>query len=502
MKLKDKIDLPVVLIPLFAILLACIFLVINFESARYFIDAAYKVVTKQFGFVYLWITLISFLLCLYLALGPYGKIKLGEGEKEYGEISWAAMIFCASMAAGFLYWTNIEWTFYYQSPPFGIEPMSETALEYAGAYPLFHWGPSAWGLYLIPAIAFGYSYYNRKCEHFDVASCCHAVFGKRHEKIIYRVINIIFVFGMVGGAGTTLGIGTPVATAALNDLFGLEDTGLVKFITLFVITCIFTASAYAGVKRGIKVLSNINVGFLLVIVALVFCFSDKIFVLKMATTSVGLLISDFFRMSTWMDPVMETGFVETWTVFYWAWWLSIALSVGLFIAKISRGRTIRGIILGCLGYGLAATFLFFTVFTGNAVSLTLKNVLNVPESMNSIGGPQTVMAILHQNPMSTLLVFLVLVASVILTATTYDSVSHTLAMVSAKNFDKEDDPPKKLSVFWAVSVAAIPAVLLLFDGSLQQIQTFTIVFTLPVCVLYMIITLSLFKMLHQDFKKK
>ena len=203
-----------------------------------------------------------------------------------------------------------------------------------------------------------------------------------------------------------------------------------------------------------------------------------------------------------MDPVMETGFVETWTVFYWAWWLSIALSVGLFIAKISRGRTIRGIILGCLGYGLAATFLFFTVFTGNAVSLTLKNVLNVPESMNSIGGPQTVMAILHQNPMSTLLVFLVLVASVILTATTYDSVSHTLAMVSAKNFDKEDDPPKKLSVFWAVSVAAIPAVLLLFDGSLQQIQTFTIVFTLPVCVLYMIITLSLFKMLHQDFKKK
>ena len=123
MKLKDKIDLPVVLIPLFAILLACIFLVINFESARYFIDAAYKVVTKQFGFVYLWITLISFLLCLYLALGPYGKIKLGEGEKEYGEISWAAMIFCASMAAGFLYWTNIEWTFYYR-------PLSMLALTH------------------------------------------------------------------------------------------------------------------------------------------------------------------------------------------------------------------------------------------------------------------------------------------------------------------------------------------------------------------------------------
>ena len=307
---------------------------------------------------------------------------------------------------------------------------------------------------------------------------------------------------MVGGAGTTLGIGTPVATAALNDLFGIQDTGSVKFITLLVITCIFTLSAYAGVKKGIKILSNINVAFLLVIVALVFCFSDKIFVLKLATTSVGLLVSDFFRMSTWMDPVLQTGFVETWTVFYWAWWLSIALSVGLFIAKISRGRTIRNVILGCLGYGLAATFLFFTVFTGNAVSLTLKGFMDVPECMNNLGGPQTVMALLHCNPVGSVLIFLVLIASIILTATTYDSVSHTLAMVSAKNLDNEADPPKKLSVFWALTVAAIPAVLLLFEGSLQQIQTFTIVFTLPVCVLYVIITVSLFKMLRQDFKKK
>ncbi len=502
MKLKNRIDLPVVLIPLLIIVLACSFLIANFESARYFIDEAYRVVTEQFGFVYLWITLISFLLCLYLSLSPYGRIKLGEGKKEYGEISWAAMIFCASMAAGFLYWTNIEWTFYYQAPPFGLEPMSNTALEYAAAYPLFHWGPSAWGLYLIPAVAFAYSYYNRKSERFDIASCCHAVFGKKYEWIVDRVINIIFIFGMVGGAGTTLGIGTPVATAALNDLFGIQDTGSVKFITLLVITCIFTLSAYAGVKKGIKILSNINVAFLLVIVALVFCFSDKILVLKLATTSVGLLVSDFFRMSTWMDPVLQTGFVETWTVFYWAWWLSIALSVGLFIAKISRGRTIRNVILGCLGYGLAATFLFFTVFTGNAVSLTLKGFMDVPECMNNLGGPQTVMALLHCNPVGSVLIFLVLIASIILTATTYDSVSHTLAMVSAKNLDNEADPPKKLSVFWALAVAAIPAVLLLFEGSLQQIQTFTIVFTLPVCVLYVIITVSLFKMLRQDFKKK
>lgn len=502
MKLKNKIDLPVLVIPLLMIILACSFLVINFESARKLIDIAYKCVTKQFGFVYLWITFVSFLLCLYLAFGPYGKIKLGEGEKEYSEISWASMIFCASMAAGFLYWTNIEWTFYYKGPPFGIEPMSTQALEYSGAYPLFHWGPSAWGLYLIPAIAFAYSYYNRKSKRFDIASCCHEVFGSKYEKIIDPIINIIFVFGMVGGAGTTLGIGTPVATAALNDLFGIQDTGLVKFITLIIITGIFTLSAYAGVKKGIRILSNINVCFLLVIVTLVFLFGDQSFIIKMGTNSIGILIADFFKMSTWMDPVAEIGFVETWTVFYWAWWLSIALSVGLFIAKISKGRTIRNVICGCLGYGLAATFLFFTVFTGNAISLTLKGILNVPISVDTWGGPRTVMTILHQNPVGTLLVILVLIASVILTATTYDSVSHTLAMVSAKNLDKGSDPPKKLSVFWAVTIAVIPAVLLLFDGSLQQIQTFTIVFTLPVCILYVIITISLFKMISYDYKKK
>ena len=340
------------------------------------------------------------------------------------------MIFCASMAAGFLYWTNIEWIYYYQDPPFGMEPFSVQAMEYAGAYPLFHWGPSAWCLYLIPAIAFAYSFYNRKNESLDIASPCLELFKSKQHHALKRLFNIIFVVGMIGGAGTTLGVGTPVTTAALNALFGINDSGLVRFITLSVITVIFTLSTYVGIKKGMKVLSNFNVGLLFFILILVFIFSDQEFIVRMASTSIGILVTDFFKMSTWMDPVVQSGFTETWTVFYWAWWLSIALSVGLFIAKISKGRTIRQVILGCLGYGLPMTFLFFSVLGGNSMHLLLSQKLDVVNTLSTEGGASTVAQIFSQNPLGTFILLLVMLASIILTATTYDSVSQTLAMTS------------------------------------------------------------------------
>ncbi|MEG0377872.1 MAG: BCCT family transporter [Eubacterium sp.] len=496
--MKGKVDWITIVIPFALISVFCALLIVFPSTVKEGVNALYAVVTQKFGFVYLWITLLSFLFCIYLALSKYGKIKLGEGDKEYSEFSWASMIFCASMAAGFLYWTNIEWTYYYKAPPFGITPFSVEAMEYAGAYPLFHWGPSAWSLYLIPAIAFAYSFYNRKNSHLDIAGPCLEVFGKKHQIGIRRVFNIIFIIGMIGGAGTTLGIGTPVTTAALSALFGIEDSGMVRFVTLCVITLIFTLSTYAGIKKGMKRLSDFNVGLLFAILLCVFIFTDQEFVIRMASTSVGILVSDFFRMSTWMDPVTGSGFTETWTVFYWAWWLSIALSVGLFIAKISKGRTIRQVILGCLGYGFPMTFLFFSVLGGNSMNLFMTQKLDVITALEENGGAAAVTQIFSQSPLGNIVLILVLVASIILTATTYDSVSHTLAMTSSVNALAGEEPAQKLRVFWAVSMAAIPAIMMLFDGTLQEIQTLTIIFTLPVCILYVIITAALFKMLKQD----
>lgn len=498
--MKGKVDIITIVIPFSFIAVFCIFLISAPAETKVLINTLYYYVTDKFGILYLWITLISFILCLYLAVSKYGAIKLGEGKKEYSEFSWAAMIFCASMAAGFLYWTNIEWIYYYQDPPFGMEPFSVQAMEYAGAYPLFHWGPSAWCLYLIPAIAFAYSFYNRKNESLDIASPCLELFKSKQHHALKRLFNIIFVVGMIGGAGTTLGVGTPVTTAALNALFGINDSGLVRFITLSVITVIFTLSTYVGIKKGMKVLSNFNVGLLFFILILVFIFSDQEFIVRMASTSIGILVTDFFKMSTWMDPVVQSGFTETWTVFYWAWWLSIALSVGLFIAKISKGRTIRQVILGCLGYGLPMTFLFFSVLGGNSMHLLLSQKLDVVNTLSTEGGASTVAQIFSQNPLGTFILLLVMLASIILTATTYDSVSQTLAMTSTIELSENGEPSQRLKVFWAISIAAMPALMMLFDGSLQEIQTLTIVFTLPICFLYILITISLFKMLTNDFK--
>ncbi|SDX82994.1 BCCT family transporter [Eubacterium barkeri] len=457
-------------------------------------------ISSNLGFVYIWLTFLSIIACVALGCSKYGKIKLGEGKKAFSEFSWAAMMFCASMAAGFIYWGSIEWASHYMAPPFGIEPESWLAAEYAATIPIFNWGISAWSLYLIPAVAFAFIHFNKKSEKFDVGNACRPIFGARVDGWLGQVLNVFFILGILGGVGTALGIGSPLVSACLNKLFNIPDTPLLRFIVIIIVSCIFTISAYKGINKGIKILSDINIYLMLGTVIFLFIFGPTTFILKMQTTSIGIMLDEFVRLSTWLDPVgVSAGYPENWTVFYWAWWMSYSIFMGIFVAKISGGRTVRQVIFGGLGYGFLGSFVFFSVFGNYFMGVQLFGSFNILESLQTAGGPATVVEVFSQLPAGTIFVFVILLTSMLSMATNFDSASYTMAMVSSRKIQLGGRPSKTFCVFWAVCIAAIPMIMMLLGGSLTQLQTLSVVMALPTCILYVIICLGCFKMLREYY---
>ncbi|MGL4607596.1 MAG: BCCT family transporter [Eubacteriaceae bacterium] len=477
------------------VLFVCTCLFVAPDLSKSIINHLNTEITRNLGFVYVLIVLLSIILCLFLGLGKYRNLQLGEGKKEYSEFSWAAMMFCASMAAGFIYWGSIEWVFHYMTPPFGIDPLSSTAAEYAATLPLFHWGFSAWSVYLIPAVAFAFIHFNLKQERFDVSNACRSVLGDRVDGPLGKAINIFFLFGILGGVGTALGIGSPLVSACLNKLFGLNDTPMLRFAVMALVTVIFTISAYNGIKKGIKILSDINIFLMLGIVVFLFIAGNTIFIIKMQTTSLGILFSNFINFSTYMDPVNNNGHPEAWIVFYWAWWMSYSLFMGLFIAKISKGRTIKQVIFGGLGYGFLGSFVFFSVFGNYFMDQQLSGAYDIINGVLQNGGPATVVDIFSRMPFGSLVVFAILITSIISMATNFDSAAYTMAMVSSRKIQLGERPSKSLTIFWALCLAAIPMALMIFDGSLVELQTLSIILALPTCLIYGILVVSCFKML-------
>lgn len=205
-------------------------------------------------------------------------------------------------------------------------------------------------------------------------------------------------------------------------------------------------------------------------------------------------------MSTYLDPISNGGESQSWLVFYWAWWLSYAIFMGLFIAKISRGRTIRQVIFGGLFYGFIGSFSMFSVLGNYSMDLQLRGVFDVVKGVTENGGPATVVAMFAQMPFGEVFVFVLLITSVLSMVTGFDAAAYTMAMVSSKQIALDGRPSKKLTVFWALILAAIPMVLMIFNSTLSQVQALSVILVLPTCLIYSLIVISCFKMLS-DYQK-
>jgi BCCT family betaine/carnitine transporter len=274
-------------------------------------------IDANFSYLFTWLAITVLGICVWVILSRVGGIKLGSGKPDFSIFSWSSMLFCAGVATGILYWGTIEWAYYINTPPFGIEPGSTEAFEWSATYGMFHWGLAGWAFYAVPALAIGHGFYNMGFKEMRISTACRGVLGKYADGPIGKFIDILFMIGLLGSSGTSLGLGTPMVVAGLNNLLGTGTSFGINLLVILICASIFATSVYLGITRGIKRLSNLNVSLAFIFLTIVLIAGPTAFILKMTTNSLGLLTQNFFRMLTWSDPLAQTSFVEDWTIFYW-----------------------------------------------------------------------------------------------------------------------------------------------------------------------------------------
>jgi len=495
----DSLDLKV-FIPSISVIIALIVPIMLFpEASGVMINAAFAFTTGKFGWFFMLAGLAIVVFLVGLAFSSYGNVRLGgpEDKPEFSYFSWVAMIFAGGIGIAIVNWAWVEPIYYLSSPPFGVEAGSAAAAEWALTYGQFHWGITPWAIYCLPAIPIAYSMYVHKRPGVRLSVASRGVLGRHADGGWGTVIDVAVVFGIVGGVGTSLGLAVPLVAKLISGLFGMTPSLLLDLSVLLIWTGIFSASVWFGLSKGIRVLSDINVVLATFLIGFTFLVGNSLFMLEGWVNSLGQMTSSFITMSLWTDPVSGSSFSKDWTVFYWAWWIAYAPMMGLFVARISRGRTIRELIVAELVFGSLGCWMFFAVWGGYALDLQLSGAVDLAAILASEGIPGTVQAILNTLPMPGLITAVFIVLCFIFLATTLDSAAYVLASVSSRRLTGDQEPRRSIRLIWAFLIAGV-GVALIQVGGLRPVQTSTIVVALPMIPVLGILMWSLMRWLKED----
>jgi len=492
---------PAILWPAVAmILITSIPLAINPDAGKAIVSGLLSWFTGNFGWLYLLTGIGSFFFMCWLAYGPIGRIKLGapEDQPEFKKIPWIAMLFCAGIGISICNWAFVEPLYFLSGPPLGVEAGSAEAAEWAAMYPMFHWGVVPWALYLMPALPIGYALYVRKVHVLRLSEACRGVLGDLVDGPVGKVIDVVVIFSIVGGVGTSLGLSVPLVSALFQDMFGLEDSFLLQMAILAAWTGMIAWSVYNGLNKGIQTLSNINAGLGFLLLIFVLFAGSTVFLLNLWSNSFGLFMDNFFRINFWTDPVDKGGFPEGWTIFYWAWWIAYAPMMGLFVARISRGRTIKELIVNGVVWGSVGCWAFFAIWGGYAIDLDVNQGANLQAVLSEGGIPATVVAVLNTLPGAELVLPLFTLLCFVFLATTVDSSAYMLASICTKEISGYQEPARWNRILWTLLLALV-GVGLLSVGGLKAVQTSTILVALPMIPVLFIMAASLLRWAKEDF---
>lgn len=475
------------------IIAICLPLLLNPKAGADLLPTLYSMVADTLGPLYMLAGAVLIVFLVWIALSRFGNIRFGgeQAAPEFTTLSWIGMLFCAGVGAGLMYWAAIEWAYYVQTPPFGVAEKSPEAFSWASAYGLFHWGPTAWAFYCLPTLAIAYAFHNKGVPALRLSSACSAFESCQAEKPGGRLIDLLFMISLLGGAGSSLGFTTPMIAAAFERLFGIEANFQLEVIAMLLIISLFAFSAALGIRNGIKRLTDLNVGLIFLLLIFILLAGPTAWLIKTAINATGIVIQNFVRMSTWTEPFGATNFVKDWTIFYWAWWIAYGPVVGLFVARISRGRTIRQVVFGMMGYGTLGGGLFFVILGNYGLYLEMTGAADILSLMGSDGGGSAaIIGVLNQLPMPAIVVAVFCITAIIFSATTYDSASYILASTATKALQAGEDPALWQRLFWAVMLGVLPLTLL-FIGGFKVVQTAALLASVPLLVVGIIMARSL-----------
>ncbi|MEJ2025540.1 MAG: BCCT family transporter, partial [Deltaproteobacteria bacterium] len=331
------------------------------------INGVFGWTTSNWGWLYLLTVFFLVGACFALMGGKYGKMKLGlpEDHPEFSNFSWFGMLFGSAIAAGIVFWGPAEPAYHYMSPPpyFGGDPKTAAAASHAMTYSFFHWGLSAWAIYALLTIPLAHACYTKKLP-FRFSSAFYYVLGDKVHGVWGKVLDIFAVFATLGGLATTTGLVALQLGAGLKYQYGIQMGSGSMYIIIGILTAVFTLAVYTGVEKGVKFLGDLNMIVFIGVWFFVLIFGPTLFLLKLTQNSIGQYLLYFVPLSLYTAPGVTGNWLGSWTVFYWAWWISWAPFVSVFIARISKGRSIRETVAAVLIFPTIANFLWYGVIGG------------------------------------------------------------------------------------------------------------------------------------------
>ncbi|MDR1211325.1 MAG: BCCT family transporter [Spirochaetaceae bacterium] len=500
---KRRID-KAVFIPATAVTLALgVFFYIFPVKSNEVLSIIHAFTTNELGWFFLVFTVIMLGVCLFYAFSPMGNIVLGgkDEKPDYSTMTWLGMILTSGTGGSLLYLASIEWMWIVDAPPFGLEPGSLDAYRWASAYGMFHWGPSAWAIYISVSVPIAYFFFVKRKSNMKMSDYARPLLGNLSDGLAGHALNFLYIFGLLGGVLTSLALGTPPIASGIAHMFGLSGSNAgidVLVIALWTFVPLFTIAL--GMKKGVARLSNINMwGFVILLVLLV-VFGPTWFIFNQSSDALGLMLQNFIYMSFNTDPVGGGGFPQAWPIFYMSWWAVYALPFGLFIAKISKGRTIRQLVAGGLSAGSLGCMLFYMVLPAFGMNLQRSGVIDLTKTLNESGRGQVVIDMLNHAPGGFLMIILFTAVCLLSYVTGHVAVGYSLAASAEKKIKGNQDPQIWNIAFWLVLAGAVSLGLYLLNRrALQPLQTVSIITGFPICIAMAVLILAFFKQLKRDF---
>lgn len=479
-----------------AFLFVAVTLIVGDPMQGYF-SALQNSISENAGWLFIGAVNIFLVFMIYLAFSRFGYIRLGgqSAEPDFSRPAWFAMLFSAGMGIGILFYGVAEPIMHYMSPPEG-EGGVRDASPVAMRYTFLHWGLHTWSIYALVALALAFFAFNKKLP-LSIRSIFYPVFGDRIYGVMGHIIDIVAVIATLFGLATSLGIGVTQISSGLDYLFDI-DTGIGTQVLLIAgITGVTIFSVLSGIERGVKFLSEINIRIAAALLIFILLFGPTIFILSSFLENTGNYFQYFIEMSFFNEAFQASAWQNDWTVFYWAWWISWSPFVGIFIARVSKGRTVKEFVLGVLIVPSLLTFFWLTTFGGSAIFLQINGIGEIaPAVQDDVA--TALFVFLDHFPLSFIssIIAVLLITSFFITS----SDSGSLVIDALTSGGKIDTPYTQRS-FWAVSVGAVAAVLL-FGGGLQALQTAAITTGLPFTLVLLFMVYSLYKGLDREHQRR
>lgn len=471
--------------------------VLNHKQMDIFFNDLQSGIATNAGWFFILVTNLLLLFCIYLAVGRFRNVRIGgeHARPEYSRLGWFAMLFSAGMGIGLLFWSVAEPISHYSNPPVG-EGYTIASANQAMNLSFLHWGLHAWGIYVVVGLTLAFFTFNRKLP-LTISSAFYPLLGERVYGPLGNVIDILAVMATLFGLATSLGLGAQQVNSGLDFLINTGDSIAIQIIIIACITAVATVSVVLGIKKGIKRLSELNIVIGAVFLATMIAIGPTVFMIDSFLQNTGNYIQKLPYTSLWTGVYRQTNWQNDWTVFYWAWWIAWSPFVGMFIARISKGRTVKEFVWSVLLVPSLLTFLWISAFGGAALHLQINEAADLVSAVGE--NVSTALFVLLENfPYSFISGTLAVILVIGFFVTSSDSGSLVIDTLTSGG---KLNPPVGQKIFWAVTEGVVACALLL-GGGLKALQTASITAGLPFAAIVLVMCFCLYKGLKMELKTK